>query len=172
MSERLGVCVQIVPEDVELIPPSQNVKTFGHDPELKENQKFLDYLFDMNDSELDESGPLEELSSSSSAALFEPPTSSSIERTRVVFVRSDCILMIMKGPSVLTFCYPRQFQQPKRWGEKKMTNFLDTIIISQTVEEEENILKTNLGFTTLSSTLVSSSCDGWSPVTGCAFLNS
>jgi hypothetical protein len=72
MCDRLGVCVQVVPEDVELIPPSQNVETFGHDPELKENQKFLDYLFDMDDSELDEIGPLE-------SALLE--TTSSMEET-------------------------------------------------------------------------------------------
>lgn len=67
MCDRLGVFVQVVPEGVELIPPSQNVKKFGHNPELLESKKYLDYLFEMNDSDFleEELGALESLKNSS-----------------------------------------------------------------------------------------------------------
>jgi hypothetical protein len=58
--DTLGVFVQVVPEGVELIPPSQNVKTFGHNPTLRGSKKDLDYLLEMNESELEEIGLLKE----------------------------------------------------------------------------------------------------------------
>lgn len=54
----LGVFVQVVPEGVELKPPSQNVPKFGHNPSLCQTKKYLDYLFEMttDDDEEEEEG--------------------------------------------------------------------------------------------------------------------
>jgi hypothetical protein len=59
--DSLGVFVQVVPEGMELIPPSQNVKKFGHNPTLRDSKSDLDYLFEMSESELEEIGLLESL---------------------------------------------------------------------------------------------------------------
>jgi hypothetical protein len=45
LSERVGVFIQIVPCGVELIPPSENVETFGLHPGLQETKQYLSYLF-------------------------------------------------------------------------------------------------------------------------------
>ena len=58
--DTLGVFIQVVPGCVELIPPSQNIKTFGHNPTLSGSKKDLDYLLEMNESELEEIGLFEE----------------------------------------------------------------------------------------------------------------
>lgn len=57
--EQLGVAVQVVPEGVQLKPPTKNVKRFGHDPSLRDTKKHLDYIFAMTDEDLDEIGLLE-----------------------------------------------------------------------------------------------------------------
>lgn len=54
MCETLGVFVQVVPEGVEIIPPSQNVKHLGHNPKLRNDKSYLDYLFEMTDSDLED----------------------------------------------------------------------------------------------------------------------
>ncbi|KAG7373842.1 DUF3110 domain containing protein [Nitzschia inconspicua] len=46
LSESLGVFVQIIPEGIDLIPPTQNVKSFGLSSELKDTKQYLSYLFD------------------------------------------------------------------------------------------------------------------------------
>lgn len=56
---RLSVSVQVVPEGVEVKPPTKNVKRFGHDPSLRNTKKHLDYLFEMTDEDLEEIGLLE-----------------------------------------------------------------------------------------------------------------
>ena len=45
----VGVLVQVVPEGVELKPPTQNVPKFGHNPSLCQTKKYLDYLYQMKD---------------------------------------------------------------------------------------------------------------------------
>lgn len=54
--EKLGVFVQVIPKGVEILPPTQNVKTLGHNPSLKDQKKNLDYIFAMGDSEMEEDG--------------------------------------------------------------------------------------------------------------------
>ena len=51
--ETLGVLVQVVPEGVEIIPPSQNVKHLGHNPKLRNDKNYLDDIFEMTDSDLE-----------------------------------------------------------------------------------------------------------------------
>ncbi|KAG7337836.1 Clp domain containing protein [Nitzschia inconspicua] len=46
LSESLGVFVQIIPEGIDLIPPTQNVKSFGLSSESKDTKQCLSYLFD------------------------------------------------------------------------------------------------------------------------------
>ena len=43
----LGVFVQVVPEGMELLPPLENVKELGHDPNLGDKKHHLDSVFDM-----------------------------------------------------------------------------------------------------------------------------
>lgn len=49
MCENLGVYVQVVPDGVELIPPSQRVEQLGRNNSrsLREQQTHLNYVFDM-----------------------------------------------------------------------------------------------------------------------------
>lgn len=55
----LGVFVQVVPNGMELIPPTKNVQSFGHNPHLQEEKSHLDYIYEMFDeSESDEVGPI------------------------------------------------------------------------------------------------------------------
>ena len=54
MCDQLGVFLQVVPPDMEIIPPSENVKTFGHDPHLKKRKEYLEYLMDMHTEDDDE----------------------------------------------------------------------------------------------------------------------
>lgn len=57
MCDALGVFVQVVPEGMEIVPPSQNVQNLGqHNPHLREEKNHLDYLFDMFEMEADELG--------------------------------------------------------------------------------------------------------------------
>jgi Protein of unknown function (DUF3110) len=59
--DMLGVFVQVVPEGMEIRPPTRNVQELGkHNPHLKEEKSHLDYIFDMFDMEVevDESGLL------------------------------------------------------------------------------------------------------------------
>lgn len=49
----LGVFVQVVPKGTKLIPPSQNVQHFGHDPTLLSQKQTLGYLFEMSDREIE-----------------------------------------------------------------------------------------------------------------------
>ena len=51
--QALGVYVQVVPKGTRLIPPSQNVKHFGHDPTLVSKKEQLGHLFEMTDWELE-----------------------------------------------------------------------------------------------------------------------
>jgi hypothetical protein len=44
---------------MDIRPPTQNVEEFGHNPNLKDQKSQLDYLFQMSDIELDETGALE-----------------------------------------------------------------------------------------------------------------
>lgn len=46
--ESLGVFVQVVPKGTKLIPPSQNVQHFGHDPNLQAEKRALGYVFEMS----------------------------------------------------------------------------------------------------------------------------
>lgn len=56
--EKLGVYAQLVPKDVNVIPPQQNVKHLGH-KNLREEQQELEYVFDMADgAEFEEDGIL------------------------------------------------------------------------------------------------------------------
>jgi Protein of unknown function (DUF3110) len=57
--DMLGIFVQVVPEGMEILPPTRNVQHLGkHNPHLKEEKSHLDYIFDMFDMEVDESGPV------------------------------------------------------------------------------------------------------------------
>ena len=57
LCDTLGVFVQVVPEGMEILPPTQNVQNLGqHNPHLKEEKSHLDYLFDMFEMEVDELG--------------------------------------------------------------------------------------------------------------------
>lgn len=55
---QLGVFVQVVPRGMEVLPPTANVEELGHNPKLKDEKSELNYLFEMNDSELEEVGLL------------------------------------------------------------------------------------------------------------------
>jgi len=59
--ENIGVFIQVIPEGVEIKPPSQNVKKFGHDPSLIKTKKHLEYLLEMTDEDVEEAGMLENL---------------------------------------------------------------------------------------------------------------
>jgi hypothetical protein len=48
LSEKLGVFIQVIPEGIDLIPPTQNVKSFGLSPELQETKRYLSSLFDVD----------------------------------------------------------------------------------------------------------------------------
>jgi hypothetical protein len=52
----IGVFVQVVPEGMDVIPPSENVTTLDHNPTLREEKKYIDHIFEMSDSECDEEG--------------------------------------------------------------------------------------------------------------------
>lgn len=56
--DRVGVYMQVVPDGVELIPPSQNVENLGqHGASQRRVREQLDYVFDMADgAEFDEEG--------------------------------------------------------------------------------------------------------------------
>jgi hypothetical protein len=45
---------------MEVLPPTENVQEFGHNPKLRDEKSKLDYLFDMSDYELEEIGLVEE----------------------------------------------------------------------------------------------------------------
>lgn len=70
--ENIGVFIQVVPEGVEIKPPSQNVQKFGHDPSLIKTKKHLEYLLEMTDEDVEETGMLEDVLYQ--AALQEHPT--------------------------------------------------------------------------------------------------
>jgi hypothetical protein len=46
MSKSLGVFIQVIPEGIELIPPTQNVESLGLSPGLKEAKQHLSYLYE------------------------------------------------------------------------------------------------------------------------------
>lgn len=53
----LGVFVQVVPEGMDIRPPTESVENLGHNPSLMEQQHLLNYLFDMGDEhEIEECG--------------------------------------------------------------------------------------------------------------------
>jgi Protein of unknown function (DUF3110) len=53
--DKMGVHLQIVPDGVNIIPPSQNVKLVGrHNRRLREQQNHLEYIFNMIDDDDDE----------------------------------------------------------------------------------------------------------------------
>ena len=63
VGDTLGVSVQIVPTGVDVMPPTQNVATLGHNPRLKREKGYLNYLFEKSDDwELEEVGVLTEAS--------------------------------------------------------------------------------------------------------------
>lgn len=51
--QSLGVFVQVVPKGTKIIPPSQNVPQFGHDPKLRSQKQSLGYLFEMSDGQVE-----------------------------------------------------------------------------------------------------------------------
>lgn len=51
----IGVSVQVIPDGVELKPPTQNVPKFGLDPTLCKTKRNLDYVFAMLDDDDDDS---------------------------------------------------------------------------------------------------------------------
>lgn len=57
--QQLGVFVQVVPRGMDIRPPRENVQEFGYNPKLKDEKNQLDYIFEMSDSELEETGTLE-----------------------------------------------------------------------------------------------------------------
>jgi hypothetical protein len=56
------VYVQVVPEGVELLPPSNHVEKLGkhNNRNLREKQNHLNYVFDMEDGGFEEDGLVEE----------------------------------------------------------------------------------------------------------------
>lgn len=55
--EKMGVHMQIVPDGVNVIPPSQNVKMVGrHNRSLREQQNHFEYIFSMMDNDQEEDG--------------------------------------------------------------------------------------------------------------------
>jgi hypothetical protein len=44
---------------MDIRPPRENVQEFGYNPKLKDEKNQLDYIFEMSDSELEETGTLE-----------------------------------------------------------------------------------------------------------------
>ena len=69
--DTLGVFLQVVPDGVELIPPSENKRDLGHDPSLPGAKNDLDYIFGMNESEMEETGVLDEALSTEYAGSWE-----------------------------------------------------------------------------------------------------
>lgn len=58
--DMLGVFTALIPEGVEILPPTQNVESMGkHNPHLKDEKHHLDYIFDMFEMEVDELGLLD-----------------------------------------------------------------------------------------------------------------
>ena len=56
---QLGVFAQLIPQGIDVIPPSQNVKQFGHDRTLRDKQEHLDYLLSMFETDIfEEEGAL------------------------------------------------------------------------------------------------------------------
>jgi hypothetical protein len=47
--DKVGVYMQVVPDGVELIPPSQNVEHLGQHSSHRQVQEQLNYAFDMAD---------------------------------------------------------------------------------------------------------------------------
>jgi hypothetical protein len=53
--DKMGVHLQIVPDGVRILPPSQNVKLVGrHNRSLREQQNHLEYIFNMMDDDDDD----------------------------------------------------------------------------------------------------------------------
>lgn len=52
--EQIGVKVQVVPKGMKLQPPKENVLNLGMNPNLEEEMKMLDYLFEISGSDEDE----------------------------------------------------------------------------------------------------------------------
>lgn len=52
--EQIGVKVQIVPKGLKLVPPKKNVLNLGLNPNLEEEMKMLDYLFQISGDMEDE----------------------------------------------------------------------------------------------------------------------
>mmetsp|Transcript_25539 Transcript_25539/g.52247 ORF Transcript_25539/g.52247 Transcript_25539/m.52247 type:complete len:237 (-) Transcript_25539:616-1326(-) len=58
--EPLGVHVQVVPKGMDIRPPTENVKSLGHDANLMDQKHVLDYLFDLLDeNEIEEDGAVQ-----------------------------------------------------------------------------------------------------------------
>jgi hypothetical protein len=49
--EQIGVEIQVVPQGMKLKPPTENVLNLGVNPNLKEEMKMLDYLFQISASD-------------------------------------------------------------------------------------------------------------------------
>jgi len=49
--EQLGVLIQVVPKEMVILPPTQNVNTLGHNPNLNDERNKLDYLFEVSGSD-------------------------------------------------------------------------------------------------------------------------
>jgi hypothetical protein len=59
--EQIGVEIQVVPEGMKLKPPTENVLNLGVNPNLEEEMKMLDYLFEISESIDDaEDDPIDE----------------------------------------------------------------------------------------------------------------
>jgi len=54
--KEIGVLVQVVPRGMALLPPSETVEQLGHNPNLGDEKKQLDCLFEMSTSHVEETG--------------------------------------------------------------------------------------------------------------------
>lgn len=61
--EAVGVFVQLIPTGTELIPPSERVKNFGNNRNLRRDKKSLEYTFEMLDYGQESDGLIHELES-------------------------------------------------------------------------------------------------------------
>jgi hypothetical protein len=50
-TNQLGIALQIIPQGLKVIPPTQNVESFGLSQDLQETKQYLNRLFDSGDGE-------------------------------------------------------------------------------------------------------------------------
>lgn len=57
----MGVFVQVIPSGTELMPPSEHVKTFGNNRNLRKDKKRLEYIFEMLECSQESDGLIHDL---------------------------------------------------------------------------------------------------------------